>query len=110
VLAVPNGFFIFFNPPVFGWYLSSTAVALVSSWGLHNVIAWIKNKPFLNRTTSRIYIGTVILIQAYWVAEIYANFTYFNSINERLFVATRPYEALCRYDFQLTPYLIVQWR
>ncbi|KIW15312.1 hypothetical protein PV08_05357 [Exophiala spinifera] len=96
VLAIPNGFFIFFNAPVFGWYLSSTAVLLITSWGLHNVIAWIKNKPFLSQTTSRIYIGTVALVQAYWVVEIYANFAYFNNINERLFVRTRPYEALCR--------------
>lgn len=103
VLAVPNGFFIFFNPPVFGWYLSSTAVVLIGSWSLHNVIAWIKNKPFLDRTTSRIYIGTVVLIQGYWILEIYANFTYFNNINEHLFVSTRPYEALCRYDFTMPP-------
>lgn len=99
VLAVPNGFFIFLNPPVFGWYLSSTAAILIASWSLHNVIAWLKSKPFLSRTTSRIYIGTVISVQAYWIVEIYANFTYFNDINERLFVATRPYEALCRYNF-----------
>lgn len=97
VLAIPNGFFIFFEPPVFGWYLSSTATLLIISWSLHNVIAWIKNKPFLSRTTSRIYIGTVVLVQAYWVLEIYANFTYFNNINAHLFISTRPYEALCRY-------------
>lgn len=96
VLAIPNGFFIFFDPPVFGWYLSSTAVLLITSWSLHNVIGWIKNKPFLAQTTSRIYIGTVILVQSYWVLEIYANFTYFNGLNEHLFVSTRPYEALCR--------------
>ncbi|KAJ9659598.1 hypothetical protein H2198_003011 [Neophaeococcomyces mojaviensis] len=97
VLAVPNGFFIFFNPPVFGWYLSSTAVVLIASWSLHNVIAWMKNKPFLTRTASRIYIGTVMLVQAYWVIEVYANFTYFNNINDHLFVSTRPWEALFRY-------------
>lgn len=96
VLAVPNGFFIFFDPPVFGWYLSSTAAVLITSWSLHNVIAWIKNKPFLNPTTSRIYIGTVMLVQVYWILEIYANFAYFNGINKHLFVSTRPYEALCR--------------
>lgn len=66
------------------------------SWTLHNVIAWMKNKPFLKPRTSQIYIGTVILAQAYWVLEIYANFAYFNGFNEHLFPRTRPFEALCR--------------
>ncbi|KAG9256371.1 uncharacterized protein F5Z01DRAFT_735044 [Emericellopsis atlantica] len=96
LLAVPNGFFIFFDPPVWGWYLSSTAVPLITSWTLHNIVAWLKNKPFLDRRGSRLYIGSVLLVQPYWVLEIYANFTYFNGINRRLFIATRPYEALFR--------------
>lgn len=43
------------------------------------------------------YIGSVILVQPYWILEIYANFAYFNGRDSRLFVATRPYEALFRY-------------
>lgn len=92
-----HGTFIFCNPPVYGWYLSSTAIFLNMSWSLHNVIAWIKNRPFLSRRVSFIYIGTVILAQPYWVVEIYANFTYFNNINN-LFTKTRPVEAVFRYD------------
>jgi len=69
---------------------------MIISWTLHNVIAWIKNKPFLSRTTSLIYIGTVILALGYWGLEIYANFAYFNGFNTTLFLRTRPYEALCR--------------
>lgn len=65
------------------------------SWSLHNVIAWMKTKPFLSRRWSLFYIGTVILAQPYWVVEIYANFTYFNNVN-RVFLTTRPYEALFR--------------
>ena len=65
------------------------------SWSLHNVIAWMKTKPFLSRRWSLFYIGTVILAQPYWVVEIYANFTYFNNVN-RVFLSTRPYEALFR--------------
>lgn len=69
---------------------------MIMSWTLHNVVAWLKNKPFLGTTVSRIYIGTIILAQGYWVLEIYSNFVYFNGINSYLFPRTRPYEALCR--------------
>jgi hypothetical protein len=96
IIAIPNGFFIFFEPPRYGWYLSSTATGMITSWTLHNVVAWFKNKPFLSTTVSRIYIGTIILAQGYWVLEIYSNFAYFNGINAYLFPRTRPYEALCR--------------
>lgn len=90
-----HGTFIFADPPAYGWYLSVTAIFLNISWSMHNVIAWMKNKPFLTRRVSMFYIGTVILAQPYWVLEIYANFTYFNNINN-LFHYTRPYEALFR--------------
>lgn len=90
-----HGTFIFNHAPVYGWYLSVTAIGLNMSWSLHNVVAWLKNKPFLSRKVSLIYITTVILVQPYWVLEIYANFAYFNNIND-LFLRTRPYEALCR--------------
>jgi len=65
------------------------------SWSLHNVIAWIKNKPFLPRWGSVLYITTVILVQPYWVLEIAANFLYFSDTSN-LFTYTRPYEALFR--------------
>jgi hypothetical protein len=97
LLAMPNGFFTFFDPPIWGWYLSSTAILLIISWNLHNVVAWMKNKPFLSKRNNAIYIGTIILVQPYWVLEIYANFTYFNTPDNHLFVSTRPLEAVCRY-------------
>ena len=93
---MPHNTFIFPDLPVYGWYLSVTAIFLNISWSMHNVIAWMKNKPFLSRRVSLFYIGTVILAQPYWVVEIYANFTYFNNINN-LFHYTRPYEALLRW-------------
>lgn len=95
-LAIPNGFFAFFEPPAWGWFLSSTVVPLIASWSLHNVIAWMKSKPFLEPRGSRIYIGTILLVQPYWILEIYANFVYFNSANKNLFRYTRPFEAVCR--------------
>jgi hypothetical protein len=94
-LGMLHGTFIFTNPPVYNWYLSTTAILLNASWSLHNVIAWIKNKPFLPRWGSLVYIWSVILVQPYWVLEIVANFLYFSSQNS-LFVHTRPFEALFR--------------
>ncbi|KAJ5776528.1 uncharacterized protein N7511_001539 [Penicillium nucicola] len=95
ILAMPNGTFIFPHEPVYGWYLSITAIGLNVSWALHNVIAWMKCKPFLSRKVSIFYIVTVILCFPYWGLEIYANFTYFNNIN-KIFLKTRPLEPLFR--------------
>lgn len=95
LLGIWHGFWIFFHQPIYGWWLSVSAIFLNISWSLHNVIAWMKIKPFLNKTASTIFIGTVILVQPYWVVEIYANFTYFHNIND-VFLHTRPFEALCR--------------
>ncbi|KAF3389461.1 hypothetical protein F1880_003621 [Penicillium rolfsii] len=95
ILAMGHGTFIFLHEPAYGWYLSVTAIGLNVSWALHNVIAWMKNKPFLSRRVSMIYIITVILCWPYWIVEIYANFTYFNNINN-LFHKTRPLEPIFR--------------
>ncbi|KAJ6151972.1 hypothetical protein N7497_006291 [Penicillium chrysogenum] len=86
---------LIFAEPVYGWYLSVTAIGLNISWALHNVIAWMKNRPFLSRKVSIIYIVTVVLCWPYWGLEIYANFTYFNNIN-KIFLTTRPMEPLFR--------------
>lgn len=90
------GTFIFVHPPAYGWYLSVTAIPLNTSWWLHNVIAWIKIKPFLSRKWSMVFIISVVASIPYWIVEIYANFTFFNNINE-IFLKTRPYESIFRY-------------
>ncbi|KIW63787.1 hypothetical protein PV04_08759 [Phialophora macrospora] len=95
VLGYWQGFFILFKPPVYAWWLSVAAIPLNTSWWLHNVIAWMKLRPFLNKLGSRLFIGTVILVIPYWIVEIYANFTYFHNVNT-VFLKTRPWEALCR--------------
>ena len=77
------------------WWLSVAAIFLNASWSLHNIIAWMKIKPFFSKPLSYVFIGTVILAQPYWILEIYANFAYFHGVNQ-LFLDTRPYEALCR--------------
>ncbi|KAF2268925.1 hypothetical protein CC78DRAFT_540371 [Lojkania enalia] len=95
VFGLWQGFWLFFSSPVYAWWLSVAAIFLNASWSLHNVIAWMKIKPFLSTPISYIFICTVILVQPYWVVEIYANFAYFHGINT-LFLSTRPWEALCR--------------
>lgn len=51
----------------------------------------MKSKRFYFRRVSQAYIITVLLVQPYLVLEIYANFTYFNNINQ-IFKSTRPLE------------------
>ena len=55
----------------------------------------MKNKPFFGKKASLLYIGTIVLVQPYWILEIYADFTYFRHMND-IFVYTRPWEALFR--------------
>lgn len=62
----------------------------------HNVITWIKIKPFLPRWGSLLYIGTVILVFPYWISEMYLNFQYNNDLGNTHFQQTRPWEALAR--------------
>jgi len=108
-LGVFHPTFIFVNPPAYGWYLSSTAILLNISWSLHNVIAWLKTRPFLSRKWSIFYITTVIMVQPYWVLEIYSNFAFFNNVNN-LFETTRPYEALFRDPWWASSVLILMFQ
>lgn len=90
-----HGTFCFMEFNGYGWYVSSTATLLYSSWYLHNIIAWIKTKPFLSRRNSRIYIISFLCVTPYWGLEVYANFAFNNNINE-IFLKTRPFELLFR--------------
>lgn len=67
----------------------------------------MKNKPFFSKRISWFYIITVLLVQPYWILEIYANFTYFNNIN-KIFLTTRPLEPLFRFVLPLFwfPYIL----
>lgn len=94
-----HGTWIFTTFPVYGWLLSASAMLLFCSWSLHNVIAWMKNRPFLSRRVSAFYIGTVILVQPYWIVELYSIFCFFNNIgNTEMFLKIRPLEPLFRYE------------
>lgn len=90
-----QGFFIIFSPPVYAWWLNIAGIFLDASWSLHNVIAWIKLKPFLSKRVSYVFIWTVAIAQLFWVWETYASFAYFHNVNT-YFMKTRPYEALFR--------------
>ncbi|KAF2792124.1 hypothetical protein K505DRAFT_247366 [Melanomma pulvis-pyrius CBS 109.77] len=108
ILGLWQGFWLFFNSPVYSWWLSVSAIFLNASWSLHNVIAWMKIRPFLSRPVSLFFIGTVVLVQPYWILEIYANFAYFHNINE-LFLKTRPWEALCRDPWWIFTTIALFW-
>lgn len=103
------GTFIFTNPPAYGWYLSCTAIPLNTSWWLHNVISWMKIKPFLSKKWSYVFIGSVLASIPYWIVEIYANFTYFNNINE-VFLKTRPYESIFRDPWWIFTTVYLFWQ
>ena len=98
ILAMFHGTFCFMSFDGYGYYVSSTAVCLYSSWYLHNIISWMKIRPFLKREYSYIYIITFLCTTPYWILETYGNFTFNNNIG-REFLKTRPFEALCRYVY-----------
>jgi hypothetical protein len=96
ILAIFHGTFIFARDPIYGWYLSVTATLLFVSYFLHNVVSWLKIRPFLPRWGSRFFIITLLCVQPFWVAEAWSNFQYFNSLGSDANVRTRPWEALVR--------------
>ncbi|CAI6091125.1 unnamed protein product [Clonostachys chloroleuca] len=95
-LAGWHGIFIFFDDPAYGWVLSSTAALLYISYNLHNVISWLKIKPFLPRWGGHLFIISLLLVQPYWVLETWANFQYFNILGNNLFKHSRYFEPLAR--------------
>jgi len=95
-LAIWHGTFIFADDPVYGWYLSATATLLFISYFLHNVVSWLKIRPFLPLWGSRFFIISLLLVQPFWVAEAWSNFSYFNSLGSKANVRMRPWEALVR--------------
>jgi hypothetical protein len=96
VFAIWHGLFVFFKEPVYGWVLSGTAIPLYLSYNIHNVISWIKIRPFLPRWGGRLFIISLALVQPYWILETYANFQYFNNLGGDIFKESRFYEPLTR--------------
>lgn len=90
----------------YGYYLAATAALLNSSYFIHNVVAWLKIRPFFrgsHRTFSssysrwipRIYLATLALSAPALVFNIFNVFRFFNNTS-RLFAKVRPYEPLFR--------------
>ena len=96
MLALWHGTFIFVEDPWYGWYLSSTATLLFISYFLHNVVSWLKIRPFLPLWGSRVFIISLLCVQPFWVAEAWSNFAYFNQLGSDANVRMRPWEALVR--------------
>ncbi|KPI36292.1 uncharacterized protein AB675_7337 [Cyphellophora attinorum] len=107
LLAIPHGTFAFMAFDGYSWYLSSTASLLYTSYFIHNVVAWIKIRPFIFDPTgfmfsprtatwvSRIYIGTLAATIAPMLLQIVSNFLFFNGIND-LYERVRPTETTYR--------------
>ncbi|KAF1952524.1 hypothetical protein CC80DRAFT_376019, partial [Byssothecium circinans] len=96
ILALWHGTFIFVPDPHYGWYLSSTATLLFLSYQLHNLISWLKIRPFLPPWGSRLFIISLLLVQPFWIAEAWSNFEYFNNLGSDVNIRMRPWEALLR--------------
>ncbi|KAL1859503.1 hypothetical protein Daus18300_009648 [Diaporthe australafricana] len=110
VLGGWQGYNLFWPKPTYGWWLSVAATCLHISNGLHNVIAWMKIKPFMTKRSSRIFIGTILLVQPYWVVEIYATFAFFNDLpNSNLFSKTRPIETIFRDPWWVAACIKLVW-
>ncbi|KAH2331974.1 hypothetical protein KXV29_006211 [Aspergillus fumigatus] len=71
---------------------------LYVSYDIHNVVSWMKIKLFVSQLGSALFIGTVILVTPYWVAEMYLNSAYFNGLGNDSFTFTRPWEVVVRYN------------
>ncbi|KAJ3510642.1 hypothetical protein NM208_g15508 [Fusarium decemcellulare] len=76
--------------------VSSTAALLYISYFIHNVIAWLKIRPFLPKWGARAFIISLLAVQPYWVLETWANFQYHNQLGNRLFDTSRLFEPLGR--------------
>lgn len=93
--------------PGYGWYLSSTAAGLYISCFVHNIVAWMKIKPFIFDSKlmfgtrdatllSRIYLSTLALSLFPTLLQMICNFLYFNGIHN-LYEKVRPTEFLFRW-------------
>ena len=96
MLAIPRSLQVFFNFDGRSWAFSSVCVPLYMSYVLHDIIAWMKVRPFLSRRASFLFIGSFALCIPYWILETYGNFIYFNYKIKHPFTITRVLEAVFR--------------
>jgi hypothetical protein len=101
-----HGTFCFMSFHGYGWYLSSTAALLYCSYFTHNVVAWMKIRPFFTGPQASfgqktckwvrwIYLPTLAMTAPVIVYQIFNNFRFFNNLN-KMYMSVRPYEPLMR--------------
>lgn len=106
LMALTHGTFCFLDFNGYGWYLSSTATLLYLSYILHNVVAWMKVRPFFHgkstifepgfvKWTTRIYLTTLAMTVPVILFQISDNFRFFNGYGG-WYKLLRPYEPLMR--------------
>ena len=78
-------------------YVSSTGILMYVSYSIHNLVSWMKIKPFLPRWGGRFFIISLAIVQPYWVVEMWANYEFYNSGGTNtVFATTRYCEPLFR--------------
>jgi len=101
-----HGTFCFMAFNGYGYYLSSTAALLYCSYFTHNVVAWMKIKPFFTgdhpsfsprycKWVRWIFLTTLAITVPALIFEISNNFRFFNNCSA-LYQTVRPYEPLMR--------------
>lgn len=107
LLAIPHGTFCFMTFHGYSWYLSSTASLLYASYFVHNVVAWIKIRPFIFDPTGfmfspraakwvgRIYVWSLAATVPPMLLQMVCNFLFFNGIYD-LYERVRPTETSFR--------------
>lgn len=101
-----HGTFCFMSFDGYGYYLSSTAALLYCSYFTHNVVAWMKIKPFFTgdhpsfsprycKSVHWIFLTTLAMTVPVLIFEIFNNFRFFNNYST-LYQTVRPYEPLMR--------------
>ncbi len=101
-----HGTFCFMSFNGYGFYLSSTAALLYCSYFTHNVVAWMKIKPFFTgehpsfspsycKAVQWGFLTTLAMTVPALIFEIFNNFRFFNHYST-LYQKVRPYEALMR--------------
>ncbi|KAI9797274.1 MAG: hypothetical protein M1833_005570 [Piccolia ochrophora] len=87
---------IFQPDPKYGWWFASAMGPLYISYTLHNVISWMKIRPFLKKRGSMIYLVTLFVVQPYWVFALYAVFVNWNGFPHNHYAIIRPWESTMR--------------
>ncbi|KAF2396937.1 hypothetical protein EJ06DRAFT_463930, partial [Trichodelitschia bisporula] len=106
LFAMSHGTFGFMAFKGYGWYLSATAALLYCSYFTHNVVAWMKIRPFFTQPNASFrpsvcrgvtwtYLVSLAFTAPVIAFEIANNFRFFNNIS-RTYEKVRPYEPLMR--------------